>query len=105
MHEGQECLRIVTPSATYLYHKEGAGLASLIDREGRDWISYHPGNRSAGEFRGIPNLGEFGHPGYTGERGAVTRVIASGPLKVSLLSERRTGSMLYAGMFIRIWHR
>ncbi len=96
MHEGQESLRIVSSSATYIYHKEGAGLASLIDREGRDWISYRQskglaGARSAGEFRGIPNLGEFGHPGYTGERGAITRVIASGPLKVSLLSERRDG--------------
>jgi hypothetical protein len=71
-HEGQRAIRVTTPAATWVYHAEGAGFASLYDREGKDWISYHPGQRSAGEFRGIPNLGLVNHPGYDGDKGART---------------------------------
>lgn len=90
-YQEQPSLRIKTPAATYLFHKEGAGFASILDREGNDWIGYRPGHRSAGEFRGIPNLGDFAHPGYTGEKGAKSRVLEQGPLKVSVLSERHDG--------------
>jgi hypothetical protein len=87
--EGQSSFRVTTPPGTYTYHKEGAGFASLKDRDGVEWIGYRPGGRSAGEFRGIPNLGDFGHPGYTGDQGAESRVLAAGPLVVRILSERR----------------
>ncbi|NJM57755.1 MAG: hypothetical protein HC857_10410 [Synechococcales cyanobacterium RU_4_20] len=65
--EGQECFVITTPAATYYYQKEGCGFSSLIDRSGNDWINYHPTGGSAGNYRGIPNMGlnVFGHPGYT----------------------------------------
>ncbi|MEZ5355310.1 MAG: hypothetical protein R2762_21965 [Bryobacteraceae bacterium] len=72
MHEGQRSFRVKTKSATWIFHAEGAGFASLIDRDGKDWISYRPGNRAAGEFRGIPNLGTVAHPGYEGEKGSRT---------------------------------
>ena len=65
-HQGQPSFRIETPSATWIYHQQGAGFASLLDPDGNDWISYRPGNRAAGEFRGIPNLihpGAGMHPG------------------------------------------
>lgn len=73
--EGQACWRIETPSATYFYHKEGAGFSSLLDRHGNDWIDYHPGGGSEGEFRGIPNMvfnsnGNYFHPGHSGEKGS-----------------------------------
>jgi len=87
-YEGQESFKVVTRNATYFYHKQGAGLASLLDRDGNDWISYHPGGRSAGEFRGIPNMGRFGHPGYTGEAGVTSRVVSSGPLRSTIVSEQ-----------------
>jgi hypothetical protein len=86
-YEGQETLRIRTRGATYFYHKDGAGLASLLDKDGNDWISYHPGGRSAGEFRGIPNLGAFAHPGYSGDQGARSQVVHQGPLKTTVTSE------------------
>ncbi|MCI0418757.1 MAG: hypothetical protein L0387_16255 [Acidobacteria bacterium] len=87
LYEGQETFKISTRSATYFYHKDGAGLASMLDKDGNDWISYHPGGRSAGEFRGIPNLGDFAHPGYSGDKGARTQVLHQGPLKMTVTSE------------------
>lgn len=87
-YQGQKSLRIETPAGVHYYHKEGAGFARIEDRDGNDWIGYRPGGRSAGEFRGIPNSGEFAHPGYSGSRGADTVVLSRGLLKVSILSER-----------------
>ena len=92
MHEGQESYRIATPSATYLYHKEGAGFASLFDREGNDWISYHPQGGSAGHYRGIPNLGQCGHPGYTN---STSRLVSQGPLRARLLSQGKEGGWAF----------
>ena len=86
--EGQKSFRIETAAGSWSYHKEGAGFASFKDPDGAEWIGYHPGGRSAGEFRGIPNLGNFGHPGYSGERGADSRLASQGPLKVTIESER-----------------
>ena len=64
--QGQPSFRVETPAATYVYHRRGAGFASLIDPSGADWISYRPRGGSAGEYRGIPNIihpeGGF-HPG------------------------------------------
>jgi hypothetical protein len=65
-YQGQPSYKIETPAATWVYHKQGAGFASLLDRGGADWISYRAGGRAAGEFRGIPNLihpGAGFHPG------------------------------------------
>lgn len=89
---GQPSFRIKTPSATYCYQKEGAGFASIVDNDGNEWIGYKPGGRAAGEFRGIPNLGnDFGHPGYSGDRGSRSRIVENGPGKVSMVSERVDG--------------
>ncbi|QBG45977.1 hypothetical protein EGM51_00565 [Verrucomicrobia bacterium S94] len=68
--EGQRCYKIVTERATYLYQKKGCAFSSLLDRDGKDWISYRPKGGPKGHYRGIPNMGyeTFGHPGYeTGE--------------------------------------
>lgn len=91
MHAGQESFRITTPAAVWVYHAEGAGLASLYDRDGKDWISYRQGGGSAGEFRGIPNLGVFGHPGYRGAKGAITTVEIVERERVRLRSVSRDG--------------
>lgn len=65
VHHGQPCWAIRSPHTTWLFDRAGGGLASLLDADGNDWISWRPGGRSAGEFRGIPNCGECFHPGYT----------------------------------------
>lgn len=63
------CFRIETPNAIYYLEKTGAGLSSLIDKDGNDWLSFHPepGSGAGGEYRGFPNAvhqqdGSFFHP-------------------------------------------
>lgn len=88
---GLACYRIATPTATYFLEKSGAGLSSLVDREGRDWLGFEPtpGSRSAGEFRGFPNAvnrpaaGYF-HPKNTGTGASSTKVEHVAPERVSI---------------------
>ena len=86
-HEGQESIRVRNAVATWYFHLHGAGFASIVDREGHDWLGYHPGGGARGEYRGIPNMvypeGYF-HPGGSD---CVTRVDSTGPLRVVLTSE------------------
>lgn len=93
-YRGQDSFQVQTASATYYYHKRGAGFASLLDAQSQDWISYtdtitNPG--AAGIFRGIPNLGVWAHPGYPEQgsasaRGADSVLTSSGPLKAVVTS-------------------
>ncbi|MDF1514977.1 MAG: hypothetical protein P1S60_14295 [Anaerolineae bacterium] len=91
MHEAQQSYHIMTPRATYIYHKSGAGFASLLDPAGNDWISHHPGGGSDGEYRGIPNMvhpeGYF-HPGNDG---CESQIIRQGPILVSIHSASKDG--------------
>jgi hypothetical protein len=92
-YENQLTYRIATPAATYLYHTDGAGLASIVDAEGEDWISFRdvPGSGAAGEYRGLPNLvftyqdadASFFHPGFDN---AASTLVHAGPLKVTVRS-------------------
>lgn len=92
-YEGQATWLIATARADYYYHREGGGFASIIDNEGRDWISYHsePGSGERGEYRGIPNL-DVSVPGlsdgtfHPGDRATTTTLVHHGPLKVTLRS-------------------
>jgi hypothetical protein len=84
--QGQSSYRIATPSAAWIYHKQGAGFASLEDRDGRDWLSYRPSGGSAGNYRGVPNAvhpeGHF-HPGGTG---CTSVLVSRGPVRARILS-------------------
>ena len=91
-HEGQDSFKIQTEIATYYYHKQGAGFASLDDRDGVDWISYHPTGDSAGRFRGIPNMNDYVHPGST--QGTST-IQSQGPLKTVIYSQVITGTQTW----------
>jgi hypothetical protein len=97
VRENLDSVLVASPSGSYYYHKQGAGFASLVDREGKDWISYRPGGGSAGEFRGIPNAihpeGGF-HPGA---EGCESRVLADGPLMVRIVS--RCGGDAWEGQW------
>lgn len=86
--EEQASFQIETASGIYYYHKQGAGFSSLVDGDGHDWINYHPGGGSAGNYRGIPNLvpppeGGYFHPGETT---ATSSLISQGPLKATIRS-------------------
>lgn len=87
------CYKIQTPLATYYLEKKGAGLSSLIDREGKDWIGFHPkeGSGANGEYRGFPNAvhqqdGSFFHPKNTGTDPSSTQVIHKSPERVTILA-------------------
>ncbi len=67
------CFKIKTPIATYFLEKEGAGLSSMIDKDGNDWLSFNnrSGSGAGGEYRGFPNAvhqqnGSFFHPMNSG---------------------------------------
>ncbi len=67
IHGDMDCFKVETPTATYVYGKRGAGFASIIDKDGRDWVSYRPGGEARGEYRGLPKCGhptKFFHCGY-----------------------------------------
>jgi len=67
VHGDMDCFKVETPSATFLYGKRGAGFASILDKDGRDWVSYRPGGKARGEYRGLPKCGQptkFFHCGY-----------------------------------------
>ena len=91
-HQGQISFRIATPACTYLYHIEGCGFASLLDRNGLDWISYRPEGGPHGHFRGIPNMGwnVFGHPGY--DMGASSEIEQVGDDHVRIRSRSADGA-------------
>jgi hypothetical protein len=92
-YRGQESFKIKTQNATYYYHKQGAGFAGIIDKDGNDWLGYRPGGGPAGEYRGIPNMGYpegYCHPGKTVSN---SKIISSGPIKVSIFSVSNDGKM------------
>src|SRR4051794_28822902 len=53
IHGDMDCFKVETPSATYLYGRRGAGFASILDKDGKDWISYRPEGKARGEYRGL----------------------------------------------------
>ena len=89
-YQGQKSIRIETQEAVYVYHRAGAGFASLRDRDGLEWIGYQPGGGSAGEYRGIPNIRPAGfHPGSAESK---SRLSLQNPGKAQIVSERIDGA-------------
>jgi hypothetical protein len=94
-YRGQPTFRIETGRGaatlvTYYYHRRGAGFASLIDRDGKDWITWRPGGGPEGEFRGVPNLGleRCCHPGYTD---MTSEVVSTSPARAVIRSRGAGG--------------
>jgi hypothetical protein len=87
LDEDQLCYQINTPSGVYYYQKIAAGFSSLLDRDGSDWIGYHPSGGSAGNYRGIPNLAPYGfHPGYDN---STSWLVDHGSLRATLYSRNK----------------
>jgi hypothetical protein len=90
-YEGSAAYKINTPTAQYYYHKYCGGFASIIDKEGNDWVSYHPNQEPEsgmlGRYRGIPNIAPPNlHPGSP-EPVKSSKILAEGPIKISILTE------------------
>jgi hypothetical protein len=94
-----ECFKIQTAFATYVYGKRGGGFASIVDREGHDWIAYHHGGHAAGEYRGLPKCGQptkyfhcgYGFGQYTNTNWFTSTVSLREPEHVRIHSETRNG--------------
>jgi hypothetical protein len=81
--EGYPSIRIQSESATYFYQKSQGGFSSILDADGNDWINWNATPGSAGEYRGVPNLGPVGfHPGRNHD--LTTRITSQGPLKAAI---------------------
>ena len=90
-YEGTTAYKINTPTAQFYYHSNCGGFASIIDKEGNDWVSYHPNKEPEsgflGRYRGIPNIAPPSlHPGSL-EPVKSSKIIAEGPLKISIVTE------------------
>ena len=90
-YEGYDAFKVTTPAAEYYYHSATGGFASIIDKEGNDWISYHPNKEPEsgmkGRYRGIPNIAPAElHPGEA-EPKKSTRIVSEGPVRISFMTE------------------
>ncbi len=90
--------RIETPTATYYLEKSGAGLSSMIDRDGNDWLGFHPkrGTGAGGEYRGFPNAvhkqsGSYFHARNSGTDPSTTTVEHVGPDRVTISAVSSNG--------------
>ena len=88
---GLPAYRIETPAAVYVLEKTGAGLASIIDPDGNDWLSFDPtpGSRAGGEYRGFPNAvhqqaGNYFHPKNQATDSSTTKVEYAGNDRVTI---------------------
>lgn len=95
---GLECFRIVTPTATWFLEKSGAGLSSLVDPDGHDWLGFHlaPKSGAGGEYRGFPNAvhqqaGNYFHARNKATDPSSTRVEHAGPDRVTIAAVSSNG--------------
>ncbi|NLT52227.1 MAG: T9SS type A sorting domain-containing protein [Ignavibacteria bacterium] len=84
--EGQVSYQIEGQNAVYYYQKEGAAFSSILDNNGNDWVGYQSTGNLNLQYRGIPNLGVCGHPGFSGELGSESRIIYNGPARIKVRS-------------------
>lgn len=101
---GMECFKIETSGAVYYLDKVGAGLSSMLDRDGNDWLGFHPktGSGAAGEYRGFPNAvfkeaGSYFHPRNNGTDPSITVVEEESPRRVVISAT--SGNGLWAGRY------
>ncbi len=107
VHGDMDCFRVETPTATYVYGKRGAGFVSILDKDGRDWISYRPGGQARGEYRGLPKCGQptkffhcgYGFGQYKTDNPFSSRVTAKTAEHVRIESETRDGKSACAWDF------
>ncbi len=100
-----DCYRIKTPTATYYLDKIGAGLAALVDRDGKDWLSFNPkrGSGAGGEYRGFPNAvfkeaGSYFHARNAGTAPCSTTIIEDSPNRVVIGAKADNGK--WAGKYV-----
>ena len=96
--EEQLCYRIAAANATYYFQKDAGGFSSLLDRDGNDWISFHPFGGSDGIYRGIPNLVHPDNIYHPGHRNCTSTLDHVGPLRATIRSVSKDG------LWECLWH-
>jgi len=91
-YQGQPSIRIKTIMATWIFHKQGASLAALLDSDGADWISYRPEGGASGHYRGFPNLIHPESDFHPGGENADLEIIEQGPHYIRLQARTRDGA-------------
>lgn len=91
LDEGQLSFRINTPNGVLFYHKFGAGFSSWVDKDGNDWIDYHPTGEFDGNYRGIPQQVHGGQPFHPGDTQATSTLRSVGPVKATIHSITNNG--------------
>lgn len=83
---------ITTSYATYYLEKDGGGLSSIVDRNGVDWLGFHPrkGSGHKGEYRGFPNAvhkqdGNYFHPMNSATDNSTSEVIIDSDQHVRIM--------------------
>ncbi len=90
-YQGQLSYQVNYQLGVLYYHKVGAGFAGMRDLNNVEWIGFDPtpGSHAGGEYRGLPNFGPAGHPGYTN---GASIILSQGPIKVTIISQTSTPS-------------
>ncbi len=91
LFQGQLSYQINNELGVLYYHKVGGGFAGMRDLNNVEWIGFDPtpGSHAGGEYRGIPNIGVAGHPGYTN---GTSTIISQGPIKITIKTQTVTPS-------------
>lgn len=96
--EEQLCYRIATANAIYYFQKDAGGFSSLLDRDGNDWIGFHPFGGSDGIYRGIPNLVHPDNIYHPGHHNCISTLVHVGPLRATIRSVSNDG------LWECLWH-
>ncbi len=95
---GLPAFKIQTPLTTYFLEKTGGGLSSLVDRDGNDWLGFHPQEKSGpgGEYRGFPNAvyrqqGNYFHAANAATDKMISRVERADADYVAITVESESG--------------
>jgi hypothetical protein len=107
LHGDIDCYKVETATATYFYGKRGAGFARILDKDGRDWVSYRPDGKARGEYRGLPKCGQptklfhcgYGYGQYKTDNPFSSRVTVRDPDHVRIESETHDGKSACAWDF------
>jgi len=87
------CIQIETTAGTYYLQKAGGSLASLVDKQGKDWIGHGLVPKDAGSWRGVPqaNLIDF----RPERRNGSSVIKSSNPTQVKVESKTDKGTALW----------
>jgi hypothetical protein len=86
---GAPAIEVITPAATYYVQTASGAISSIIDNQGNDWIGYNDQGGPGGDYRGMPDMGAYFHPG---DSNATVAVDSTGPLTAAITASSTDGN-------------